>query len=234
VVENLALFDGVADSIIKSVQLNLLTDDRYMMIFRGLCTTITITIFAFIIATFLGVALTAVALRNRHLRRIFNIYSSLLEALPMLILLLLVYYIVFAKSSLHPLYISSIAFGVGFSPVIAKIFIEGIERVTNLQIEAATAMGFSVKKVFVSVIFPNALQSVLPSFCEAFVVLLKETAIVGFIAVDDLTRAGDQIRAQTFDAFFPVLFVAAIYFIAIYAITKIFEHLQGKIIGRKA
>jgi polar amino acid transport system substrate-binding protein len=234
VVENLALLDGVADSLIKSVKSNLLTDDRYLMIVRGLNTTITITIFAFVLASILGIAFTAIALRNRYLCRAFKIYSSLIEALPMLILLLLVYYIIFAKSSLHPLYIASIAFGVGFSPIIAKIFIEGIERVTHSQVEAATAMGFGARQVFLSVTFPNATRYALPSFCDSFITLLKETAIVGFIAVDDLTRAGDQIRAQTFDAFFPVLFVAVIYFITIFLITKILEHLQGKIINRKA
>ena len=216
-------WSGVADSF----EANILREKRYLLILDGLATTVVISVFATLVGTLLGGAVCAMRMSQLPwLALPARIYINVIRGMPVLVLLMLIFYVVFASVGINPVIVAIIAFALNFGAYVAEIFRTGIEGVDRGQTEAALAMGFSRLQAFRLVVLPQTVQRILPVFKGEFISLVKMTSIVGYIAVQDLTKASDIIRSRTFDAFFPLVMVAILYFAISWGLMQAIEHLE--------
>jgi polar amino acid transport system substrate-binding protein len=196
----------------ESIYSNLLIEDRWLMMTDGLANTLRVALWSVLLATMLGAILCAVRMYSRNwARNCVKLYVELMRAIPLLVLLLLLFYVILADSSLSPLWIAILCFSLYFSAYFSEIFRSGIEGVNRGQWEAGLALGLTPWRTFIKVILPQALTKIIPVYKGQMITLVKSTSIIGYVAVVDLTKAGDLIRSRTFDAFFPLLLVAAVY-----------------------
>ena len=180
----------------------------------GLYMTLEVSMLSLLFATLWGSVICALRMsRRRWLRAPAGIYIELMRSLPLLVLLLVSFYIIFAASALSKVQVSVVCFSLYFGAYYAEIFRTGIDGVEKGQWEAGAALGMNKRQVFGKIVLPQALLRILPVFRTQTTSLIKATSIVGYISVMDITKAGDYIRSRTFDAFFPLLLVAAIYLI---------------------
>ncbi len=180
----------------------------------GLYMTLEVSMLSLLFATLWGSVICALRMsRRRWLRAPAGIYIELMRSLPLLVLLLVSFYIIFAASALSKVQVSVVCFSLYFGAYYAEIFRTGIAVVEKGQWEAGAALGMNKRQVFGKIVLPQALLRILPVFRTQTTSLIKATSIVGYISVMDITKAGDYIRSRTFDAFFPLLLVAAVYLI---------------------
>lgn len=218
------------EKISKSIQSNLILEKRYLLIADGIKATIIISIFAALFGTVLGALICLFRLsKNILLRNFAKLYIGLIRGIPVLVLLMIIYYVVFASSNVDPVVAAIIAFGLNFAAYVSEMFRTGISAVDKGQMEAGIASGFSPVRAFLYIIFPQSLRHILPVYKGEFISLVKMTSIVGYIAVQDLTKAGDIIRSRTFDAFFPLILVAVLYFIIAYLLTYVLSFVEIKV-----
>ena len=193
---------------------------RYRLILDGLKLTILISIFAALLGTILGGVVCYMRMsRNVFLSRAAAVYISLLRGTPVLVLLMIIYYVVFASVNINPAIVAVLAFGMNFAAYVSEMFRTSIQSVDKGQKEAGIAGGFTEVQTFVYIISPQALRHLLPVYKGEFISLVKMTSIVGYIAVQDLTKASDIIRSRTFDAFFPLIMAAVIYLLLAWLLT---------------
>jgi polar amino acid transport system substrate-binding protein len=194
---------------------NLIVEHRYLMILRGLRSTVIMSFFATLFGTLIGAVVCSMRLsRTPLVRAAAQGYIGALRGMPVVVLLMLIFYVAFASVNINPVLVAILAFGLNFGAYVAEIFRSGIEGIDRGQTEAGIAMGFTKTRTFLHVILPQATRRILPVYRGEFISLVKTTSIVGYIGVEDLTRASDIIRSRTFDPFFPLVMVAAIYFLA--------------------
>jgi polar amino acid transport system substrate-binding protein len=229
--KNIAVTDGVTNgatdkadtgtaspsffkSIANSFQSNIIQEKRYLLIWDGLKTTVVISVLSTLFGTLLGALVCFMRMsRNSLLNLPARVFISILRGTPVLVLLMLIFYVVFASVSIDPVIVAVIAFGMNFAAYVAEIFRTGIEGVDKGQTEAGIAMGFTKVSTFLHIVLPQTVRRILPVYKGEFISLVKMTSIVGYIAVQDLTKASDIIRSRTFDAFFPLVMVAILYFL---------------------
>jgi len=213
--------------IANSFYSNIIQENRYLLIWDGLKTTVIISIFATLFGTLLG---SLVCFLRMSKRRVLNlparVYINILRGMPVLVLLMLIFYVVFASVDINPVLVAIIAFGMNFAAYVSEIFRSGIEGIDKGQTEAGIAMGFTKIKTFVYIVLPQTVHRILPVFKGEFISLVKMTSIVGYIAVQDLTKASDIIRSRTFDAFFPLVMVAILYFLIAWILMLSLEYLE--------
>ena len=213
---------------------NFITDDRYLFIWRGLITTLQITFFAVILGIALGLTISlirstyAMTGRLKILNFLCNVYLTLIRGTPAMIQLMILYYIVFASSN-NKVLVAVLAFGINSGAYVAEIFRAGIMSIDKGQMEAGRSLGFSFFQTMCYIIMPQAFKNVLPALGNEMIVLLKETAICGYVAIQDLTKGGDIIRSRTYDAYMPLLAVAAIYLIIVVFMTAAVNRLERRL-----
>ncbi|WP_031429468.1 ABC transporter permease subunit [Methylomicrobium agile] len=206
---------------------NILQENRYLLIWDGLKTTVIISIFSTLFGTLLGALICFMRMSRRPLLRLpAKLYITLLRGTPVLVLLMLIFYVVFASVDISPLLVAIIAFGMNFAAYVSEIFRTGIEGVDKGQAEAGIAMGFTKLETFLFIVLPQTVQRILPVYKGEFLSLVKMTSIVGYIAVQDLTKASDIIRSRTFDAFFPLIMVAILYFTIAWILMQSLDYLE--------
>ncbi|MFA7633690.1 MAG: amino acid ABC transporter permease [Thiohalomonadaceae bacterium] len=214
---------GVADSFHS----NIILEGRYLLIWAGLKTTVTISVFSTLFGTLLG---GVICFMNMSKRRLLNLpartYIAVLRGTPVLVLLMLIFYVVFASINIDPVLVAIIAFAMNFCAYTAEIFRTGIQGIDKGQMEAAIALGFPRLSAFRHIILPQTINRILSVFKGEFLSLVKMTSIVGYIAVQDLTKASDIIRSRTFDAFFPLVMVAILYFLISWLLLQSLEYLE--------
>jgi polar amino acid transport system substrate-binding protein len=199
---------------------NMILENRYRLILAGLELTIFISVFAALLGTILGGLICYMRMsKNSILSRTAAAYISLLRGTPVLVLLMIIYYIVFASVNINPAIVAVFAFGLNFGAYVSEMFRTSIQSVDKGQKEAGIAAGFTNTQTFVYIVFPQALRHLLPVYKGEFISLVKMTSIVGYIAVQDLTKASDIIRSRTFDAFFPLIMAAVIYLLIAWLLT---------------
>ena len=214
-------------SIANSFQSNILQEKRYLLILDGLKTTVVISVFATLFGTLLGALICFMRMSKKVVLNLpAKIYISILRGTPVLVLLMLIFYVVFASISIDPVLVAVIAFGMNFAAYVAEIFRTGIEGVDKGQTEAGIAMGFTRIATFLYIVLPQTVRRILPIYKGEFISLVKMTSIVGYIAVQDLTKASDIIRSRTFDAFFPLVMVAILYFLISWILMQSLEYLE--------
>ncbi|EHO51041.1 ABC transporter, permease protein [Lachnospiraceae bacterium oral taxon 082 str. F0431] len=212
--------------------LNFITDDRWMSLFWGLVVTLKITYFAVILGFVLGFSVAIV--RNVYentkklkiLNFICNVYLTVIRGTPVVVQLLIIYFVIFSSIRIDKSIAAILAFGINSGAYQAEIFRSGINSIPKGQMEAGRSLGFSYAQTMVNIIMPQAIKNVLPTLGNEFIVLMKETSVAGYIALEDLTKAGDVIRSRTYSAMMPFLAVALLYLIMVMFFTyllKLFE-----------
>ena len=212
------------------IRRNLITDNRWRLIVSGLGVTMTISLLAQFFGTlFAGVVCCFLTRKNKLIKWIGNLYCGLINGTPVVVLLMITYYIIFGTSRMSNVLMAVFAFSMVTGAGVAQTLRGAIETIDPVEIEAARSIGFSAFRAFTTVTFPQAVRRALPAYTRGFVELVKATAIVGYIAIQDLTRAADIIRSRTFDAYFPLLLVALIYLTVTTVCIQLFKFIVNKI-----
>ena len=221
--ENDTFLSGLKDSFHR----NIILENRYLLLWSGLKVTFLISIMAALLGTLLGAIVCMMRMsKSRTLRLVAKVYIDLLRGIPQVVLLMLMFYVVFAAFNISGVWVATFTFAMNFAAYVSEMFRTSIESVKKGQTEAGVAMGFSKTKTFLYIVLPQAVQRVLPVYKGEFIALVKMTSIVGYIAVQDLTKASDIIRSRTFDAFFPLIMVAILYFLLAWSLTLLLEKIQ--------
>ena len=217
--ENVSM--GVWDSLKDSFYKNLIVEDRWRFIVDGLLETIIIAIFSLLFGTLFAVLICWMRMcRFRWLNRLAGGYINLLRGIPLLVLLMIMFYVVLASTGFSATVIAIISFSMVFAAYVSEMFRTAIQSVNKGQSEAGVALGFTSWQTFFYIVLPQAARAVLPVYKGEAVSLFKNTSIVGYIAIQDLTKASDLIRSRTFDAFFPLIVVTIIYFLLAWLLGK--------------
>lgn len=206
---------------------NLWQENRYLLIWDGLKTTLIISVLSLLLGTLLGAAVCYLRMSGRA---VFScparLYISVMRGIPVLVLLMITYYVIFANSSISPVLVAVLAFGMNFAAYVAEMFRTAITSIDKGQTEAGIAGGFTPLQTFVYIVLPQATSRVLPVYKGEVISLVKMTSIVGYVAVQDLTKASDIIRSRTFDAFFPLLLTAVLYFAIAALLLQVLELIE--------
>lgn len=204
-------------SFVDKFKQNFITDDRYLYLAKGLGNTFIITIFAALIGIVLGFLVAIV--RSWHdkngslkfLNGICQIYLTIVRGTPVMVQLLIIYYVIFASVNVNKVLAAVIAFGLNSGAYVAEIVRSGIISIDNGQFEAGRSLGLGFGPTMRKIILPQAFRNILPALANEFIVLIKETSISGYIGLADLTKGGDIIRSITYEPLLPLLAVAIIY-----------------------
>ncbi len=222
------------NTIWTSIQKTLVDENRWISILKGLLVTIEITVGAFLIANLFGILFCAFSLTNHKFLKLINsIYVYLMQGLPMIIILMILYYIIFAKSSMNSIYIAILGLGMIFGGYLSQLFEGGVKGIEKGQWEAGLSSGLTTFQTFQGIILPQVVRNLLAGYFSNFISLLKSTSIVGYIAITDLTKVGDIIRSNTFEAIVPLCVVAIIYLILASILILIMKCIQRKWINQK-
>lgn len=215
--------------------LNFIKDDRWQYIWNGLGTTLKVTFFAVILGILLGFLVAMVRStcektgKLRFLDFLCKIYLTVIRGTPVVVQLLIIYFVIFGSVKIDKVIVAVLAFGLNSGAYVAEIFRSGIMSIDNGQFEAGRSLGFNYVQTMFYIIMPQAFKNVLPALGNEFIVLLKETSVSGYIAMQDLTKGGDIIRSQTYDAFMPLLAVAAVYLVMVMIFTKLVSILERRL-----
>lgn len=205
---------------------NFIYNDRWLQLVDGLKITLCITLGSVLIGILLGIVLALLRLsRNRLARGFAQVYLTVFRGTPLLIQLLIVNYVVFSGIRIPGILVAIIAFGLNSGAYVAEIVRSGIQSIDRGQTEAARSLGLNQSQTMRYIILPQAFKNILPTLANEVIVLLKETSVVGYISITDLTRAGDIIRSRTFSAFMPLVGVAVVYLM----MTTLLSFIFGKI-----
>jgi polar amino acid transport system substrate-binding protein len=214
-------------SLANSFHSNIIEENRYLLIVSGLKTTAIIAVLSTVLGTFLGALVCFMRMsRNPILNLPAKAYIFIQRGTPLLVSLMLMYYVVFASVDISPVPVSIIAFGMNFAAYVAEIYRAGINSIDKGQMEAGIAMGFTKFRTILFIILPQTIRRILPVYKGEFISLLKMTSVVGYIAVQDLTKASDIIRSRTFDAFFPLVMVAILYIFISWVVMLALENVE--------
>ena len=160
---------------------------------------------------------------------IANIYIGIIRGTPVYVQLLIIYFIIFAKMNTSPIVAAVLCFGINSSAYVAEIIRAGIEAVDAGQMEAGRSLGLGWGQTMISIIMPQAIKNILPALGNEFIVLIKETAIVGTIAVRDVTKAAQNVGAITYDLLPPLLITAAMYLVVVIILTKLLSMFERRL-----
>ena len=219
----------------QALYLNLIKDDRWQYLTGGLKNTLIITFFATLIGIALGLLIAIVRATHdktgkmKFLNGVCQVYLTVIRGTPAVIQLMIFYYCIFVSRVFAGVFVGVIAFGLNSAAYVAEIFRSGIMSIDEGQMEAGRSLGFNYVQTMRYIIMPQAFKNVLPALGNEFIVLLKETSVAGYIALQDLTKAGDIIRSRTYDAFMPLIAVALIYLAMVLIFTKLVNMLERRL-----
>ena len=214
---------------------NFIDDNRWRYITDGLKITLLVTVFAVLIGVVLGFLIAIV--RTTHdktgklkiLNAICKVYLTVIRGTPVVVQLMIIYFIIFGSVDISMVVVAIVAFGINSGAYVAEIFRSGIMSIDNGQFEAGRSLGFNYAQTMMYIVMPQAFKNVLPTLCNEFISLLKETSVSGYIALQDLTKGGDIIRSRTYDAFMPLIAVALIYLAMVMIFTKLVSLLERRL-----
>ncbi len=218
----------------EALSQNLIEKDRWKYIADGLGVTLRITFLAVILGILLGFLVAVIRStyektgKLKLLNLVCQIYLTVIRGTPVLVQLLIMYYIVFVSMT-SKIMVASLAFGINSGAYVAEIIRGGILSIDNGQFEAGRSLGFNYVQTMLYIILPQVFKNVLPALANEFIVLLKETSVCGYIALQDLTKGGDIIRSQTYNAYIPLFTVAVIYLILVMIFTYLVKLLERRL-----
>ncbi len=225
---------GFRADLLRSFERTFVVEDRYKLVLQGLWVTVIISVLSAVFGTILGFG---ICLMRRAGTRWANLpakfFIRAIQGTPIVVLLMILYYIVFGSVDINAIAVAVIGFSINFAAYVSEMMRTGIEAVDKGQREAAYAIGFSRLQVFTKITFPQAARYVLPVFKGEFISMLKMTSVVGYIAIQDLTKMSDIIRSRTYEAFFPLIATAVIYFIIAYIMVWLLNRVEMRVDPRQ-
>lgn len=219
---------------IAKFQQDFIESDRYLYLLRGLGNTLLIAALAVILGIVFGFLVAIIrSTHDKHgglniLNFICKVYLTIWRGTPTMVQLLIMYYIILVALD-NKILVAVIAFGLNSAAYVAEIVRSGIMSVDEGQFEAGRSLGLNYTQTMRLIILPQAFKNVLPALANEFITLLKETSISGYIAIPDLTKGGDIIRSQTYDAFLPLFGVAVIYLVLVMILTAGVHKLETRL-----
>lgn len=214
---------------------NFIQDDRWKYIWEGLTVTLRVTLFAVILGIVIGFLIAIIRStydktgKMKILNFVCSVYLTVIRGTPVVVQLLIIYFVIFGSVDINKIVVAIMAFGINSGAYVAEIFRSGIMSIDNGQFEAGRSLGFNYSQTMRYIIMPQAFKNVLPALGNEFIVLLKETSVSGYIALQDLTKGGDIIRSRTYDAFMPLLAVGLIYLVMVMIFTKLVNMLERRL-----
>ena len=226
-------FENFMLSLKNSFEKTFIREQRWKLIAEGICTTMIISVFSVLGGTLLGFALYMLARsKTKWLSKLAKgfakVYSTIIAGTPTLVVLMILFYIVFTSPDMSGVVVAIIGFILTFGSFVYEQLSLTVSGVDNGQLEAAYALGYSRNQTFFRIVLPQAMKMFLPSYSGEIVSLIKATSVVGYIAVNDLTKMGDIIRGNTYEAFFPLIAVALIYFAITWGVAGLLGILKRK------
>ncbi len=218
------------ESIWQSFYQNVIYEGRWLSLLKGMGVTLEISLFSIFFSTIIGTVMAFLKMSKfKVLRAIAVTYINIIRGTPVVTQLLLIYFGIFGSVDVSKIVVAIFAFSINSGAYVAEIIRAGINAVDVGQMEAGRSLGLNKFQTMTKIILPQAIKKILPTYANEFIVLIKETAIVGYIAIEDLTKVGDIIRSRTFDAFMPYIIVALMYFAVTYMLTKLFSAVERKL-----
>lgn len=223
------------DKFLQKLYDTFIYDDRWKYLVNGLGNTLLITFFAVLLGMVLGFLVAIV--RSTHdrtgklkiLNLISKLYLTVIRGTPVMVQLLIIYYVIFASVRIDKVFVGILAFGINSGAYVAEIVRSGIMSIDPGQFEAGASLGLNYPKTMLYIIMPQAFKNILPALANECIVLLKETSVAGYIALEDLTKGGDIIRAATYEAFLPLIAVALIYLILVVGLSSLVGRLERRL-----
>lgn len=221
--------------IVNSLYKTLIYEDRYLFILKGLGNTLIMAFFATIIGIVLGIFIAVIIDMNKRtgklkiLSKINKLYVSIIRGTPVLLQLMIIYYVIFKSVDVSIILIGIIAFGLNSSAYVSEIIKAGIISIDIGQFEASKALGFNYIKTMRYIVLPQAMRNIMPALGNEFITLLKETSVAGYIGIMELTKSSDIIASRTYDYFFPLILIAIIYLIITGLLSKLMKTLERKL-----
>ena len=219
-----------AKSLKESFVRTFVTESRWRMLANGFGITLLITFLAALLGT--ALAFPVWLARTSRIGVVSSLakgYIAILQGTPVLVLLMILFYIVFDKVDIDGIWVAVIGFGLNLSAYAGEMLRSGVESVPRGQTEAALALGYAQGKAFFRFILPQAVRAILPVYRGELIGLLKMTSIVGYIAIGDLTKASDLVRSRTYESFFPIITTAFIYFVAAWLLAFALERIGHRL-----
>ena len=167
--------------------------------------------------------------KNKFLRAIGKIYTDIIRGTPSVTQLMIIYFVIFATVDIEKWIIAAIAFGINSGAYVSEIIRAGILSIDKGQTEAGRSLGLNAYQTMTRIVIPQALKNIFPALCNEFIVLIKETAIVGYVGLMDIQKAGDFIKSATYEAFMPLIGTAIIYYVLIKVLTLILGVFENKL-----
>lgn len=231
------MFDKLKADFIQSF----ITDDRWLLYVKGLGVTLRLAVVALAIGIVIGVIVAVI--RSAHDSRRVNqkknifleiadkicrLYLTVIRGTPMMVQLLIMYFVIFA-SSRKPILVATLAFGINSGAYVAEIVRSGIMSVDRGQMEAGRSLGLSYRQTMTKIIIPQAIRNILPALGNEMITLLKDTSLVNVVGVRDLTKTAINIQGVTYQAFMPFVGIAIIYLILVMILTKLLGMLERRL-----
>lgn len=222
------------ETLINSFQKNLIADNRWEMFLEGFKNTLLIAAVATVLGIIIGAMVAIVKTVNvqtgklKFLALICDIYTTVIRGTPIVVQLLLMYNVVFVWST-QPVMVGILGFGINSGAYVSEIMRAGINAVDKGQMEAGRSLGLSNGQTMKAIILPQALKNVLPALGNEFIALLKETSVIGFLGVIDLTKAAERVISRTADVYFPYIFIALVYLALVYGMSYLFKKLEKRL-----
>ena len=224
-----------SNGIAKDFYLNFIKDDRWKYLLNGLGVTLRVTLFAVLIGIAIGFLVAVIRATHEKTGKLkicnffANIYLTVIRGTPVVVQLLIIYFVIFNSARVDKIFVAVIAFGINSGAYVAEIVRSGIMSIDPGQMEAGRSIGFNYVQTMWFIVLPQAFKNVLPALGNEFIVLLKETSVAGYIALEDLTKGGDIIRSQTYSPFLPLLSVAAIYLAIVMLLSFLLKKLERRL-----
>lgn len=213
----------------------LILDNRYKYVLEGLLNTVIMAFFAVIIGIILGLIVSIIRndyeVNKKHkiLNFISKMYVEIIRGTPVILQLMIIYYVIFKSVNINIILVGIIAFGINSGAYVSEIIRSGIKSIDKGQMEAGLSLGLKYKQVMKLIVLPEAFKNILPSLGNEFITLLKETSVGAYIGIIELTKSGDIIASRTYDYFFPLIIVALVYLILTLSLSKLVNVMERRL-----
>lgn len=207
-----------------------ISENRWQFLTKGIIVTIEVSLVAVALGIIIGFLIALCNLsKNKLLKGIGGVYTDVIRGTPSVTQLMIIYFVIFASVPMPKWLIASIAFGINSGAYVSEIIRAGIMSIDKGQTEAGRSLGLNSSQTMTRIIMPQALKNIFPALCNEFIVLIKETAIVGYVGLMDIQKAGDFIKSATYTAFLPLFATAIIYYVLIKLLTLAFKQFEKKL-----
>lgn len=205
-------------------------EDRYKLLLEGIGVTIKISLLAAFLGLIIGFLIAICSLSKSKLLRFFGkVYTDVIRGTPSVTQLMIIYFVVFATVDLDKWIIAAIAFSINSGAYVSEIIRAGILSIDKGQTEAGRSLGLTGTQTMFYIVVPQAVKNIFPAMCNEFITLIKETAIVGYVGLMDIQKAGDFIKSATYLAMMPLIATAVIYFVLIKILTTVLGKIEKRL-----